>query len=112
MRRCSPVPVWSRLHVHEPQTAARDGLAADVDDKADKTTRFHASAGPATVHAVRGVEVLVWNDCDCFPHPTTVADEELQIRDGCLANDGTCHMRRIRATDLLVWAEVVNLKQG
>ena len=100
VRSRGPFPVRPRLNLHEPDTTTRDGLLSDVDDEAGEPIRLHLRLRPTTVRAVRDIEVRSRDFRDCIPHAPAMADEEIQIPQGCPTDDSANHGARIRSGDL------------
>src|SRR6266571_808759 len=100
IRRGRPFPVRPWLNVHEPDATAGDGFPVDVDDEAGEPIRPHLRLCPTTVDAVRRVEVRFRDLRNRVPHASTMADEEIQILEGCVTHPAANHGARIRRRNL------------
>jgi len=69
-------------------------------DEAGEPIRLHLYPGPTTVDAVRRIEVCFRNLRNRVPHASTMADEEIQVHEGCLTHPAANHGVRIRRRDL------------
>ena len=91
-----PASTRSWLDIHDPHAAARDRLAADLDDEPYEASRTHAVASPSTVDRIRCVMITNREVRDCFPHQATMADEEIEILPSGRADDRSDHAAGLR----------------
>jgi len=92
-----PASTRSWLDIHDPHAAARDRLAADLDDEPYEASRTHTIARPSTVDRIRRVMITNRKVRDRLPHQPTMADEKIEILPGGRADDRSDHAARLRS---------------
>ena len=92
-----PASTRSWLDIHDPHAAARDRLAADLDDEPYEASRTHTIARPSTVNRIRRVMITNRKVRDRLPHQPTMADEKVEILPGGRADDRSDHAARLRS---------------